>query len=325
MKKNMKRVLSLALAISVVFSLSLVAFATGGQSGPIYDTIWTPSNPPPITTGPAAPEAQKKLDVLFNGGNELEGALNVPAESLDENQNYRVSVERGSVIPQELIPGVVTEDQYYTPMGWVLKDDYEKGNLTAFVDLATFVPSESVTLVAVYLDTWTPYKDMKQDRSDWYYKYVRDLSIDGVFNGTPDGNLLPLKPLAYGEALKLIMLATGYEVQAPTGTHWASGYYAKALEDGLVDDENIDLDSSITRREVAEITVLALDLPDASIESPFADTELPVALAMYEAGLMIGTDNADGERVFMPENDITRAEITTIVWRIYHYFENAAA
>ena len=95
--------------------------------------------------------------------------------------------------------------------------------------------------------------------------------------------------------------------------------------DGLVDDENIDLDSSITRREVAEITVLALDLPDASIESPFADTELPVALAMYEAGLMIGTDNADDERVFMPENDITRAEITTIVWRIYHYFENAAA
>ena len=40
-------------------------------------------------------------------------------------------------------------------------------------------------------------------------------------------------------------------------------------------------------------------------------------------GLMIGTENAEGETVFMPESDITRAEISTIVWRIYHYAENA--
>jgi len=35
-------------------------------------------------------------------------------------------------------------------------------------------------------------------------------------------------------ALKLIMLAAGYEEQAPTGTHWASGYMTRAQEDKLI-------------------------------------------------------------------------------------------
>lgn len=324
MKMNGKRVLSLILIVAMVFTLSLAAFAAEGQSGPIYDTVWTPSNPtPPPAPGPAAPEAPKTLEVLFNGGAKQEGTLEVPAESLDENGDYSVTVTRGSVVPPEKVPGVTPADRYYSFAGWVLEEDYEKGNLNAFIDLETYVPTEKVKLIAVYLDSWVPYRDMKQDRSDWFYQFVRDLSIAGVVNGTPDGDFLPLKALTYGEALKLVMLASGYDVQLPTDAHWASGYYAKALADGLVDETGIDLESSITRREVAEITVRALRLPDATIETPFADTALPVALAMYEAGLMIGTENAEGETVFMPESDITRAEISTIVWRIYHYAENA--
>ena len=110
--------------------------------------------------------------------------MEVPAESLDENGDYSVTVTRGSVVPPEKVPGVTPADRYYSFAGWVLEEDYEKGNLNAFIDLETYVPTEKVKLIAVYLDSWVPYRDMKQDRSDWFYQFVRDLSIAGVVNGT---------------------------------------------------------------------------------------------------------------------------------------------
>ena len=40
--------------------------------------------------------------------------------------------------------------------------------------------------------------------------------------------------MTYGEALKMILLAAGYPEQAPTGTHWASGYQTRAITDGIM-------------------------------------------------------------------------------------------
>ena len=40
-------------------------------------------------------------------------------------------------------------------------------------------------------DLWPLYADMNPDRSDWYYIYVRDLSIAGVVGGYPDNTYRP--------------------------------------------------------------------------------------------------------------------------------------
>ena len=66
-----------------------------------------------------------------------------------------------------------------------------------------------------------------------------------------------------GQALKLVMLASGYEVQEPTADHWASGYLTKAKADGLVAaDREVELDAAIARIDVAEIAAKALKLEE---------------------------------------------------------------
>ena len=67
-----------------------------------------------------------------------------------------------------------------------------------------------------------------------------------------------------GQALKLVLMAAGYENQAPTGTHWASGFYDLAQREGLLPSGlNLGLDNAITRLEIAEITASGYGpLPD---------------------------------------------------------------
>ncbi len=49
-----------------------------------------------------------------------------------------------------------------------------------------------------------------------------------------DGTFRPDGEVTYGQALKMIMMAAGYPEQAATTKHWASGYVAKAMSDGLL-------------------------------------------------------------------------------------------
>ena len=115
---------------------------------------------------------------------------------------------------------------------------------------------------------------------------------------------------SYGEALKLIMLAAGYPVQAPTGAHWASGYLTKALADGLL-PASVDLSATITRLEVAQIAARAMKLSPVTTITPFPDTSDPYAAALYQADIMTGSDS-----LFKPGDSITRAEISAVIWRI---------
>lgn len=131
-----------------------------------------------------------------------------------------------------------------------------------------------------------------------------------IFNGKQMG----------GEALKLVMLAAGYEVQEPTETHWASGYLTKALEDGLVPvEKTIVLNDPITRLDYAQLAAKALKLGVVSIANPFTDTDDEAVLALYAAKIVEGSFDKDNKRVFLPDDNITRAEISTVIWRINRY------
>ena len=80
---------------------------------------------------------------------------------------------------------------------------------------------------------FNPYFDVLP--TDWFYPYVEQLSKLGVVNGYPDGSFRPSVSVSGGEALKLILLAAGYEEQAPVNQHWASGYLDFALSQGFID------------------------------------------------------------------------------------------
>lgn len=61
-----------------------------------------------------------------------------------------------------------------------------------------------------------PFTDV--DPSEWYYTYVQDLYDAGIVDGVTSTAFRPEGTVTFGQALKLVLMAAGYENQAPTGT-----------------------------------------------------------------------------------------------------------
>ena len=87
------------------------------------------------------------------------------------------------------------------------------------------------------------------------------------------------------------------------------------ISDGLL-TECSDANAKISRETIAKAAAAALKL-NASLtgDSPFSDSGDTPIRQVYEAGIIEGYP--DG--TFRPDAQITRAEISTIVWRIMNY------
>lgn len=165
-----------------------------------------------------------------------------------------------------------------------------------------------------------PYTDVKS--SDWFYPYVIALTDSGVISGNTATTYAPRSAVTWGEALKMVLLAVGYDAQPSDGSHWASGYLALALSEGLL-QESVPLRESITRGELAQLAAAALELPlpDSLQSSPFqdvapTDAAAPAIAALKEAGIVEGTALAGGQTVYRPGESLLRGEIAAIIWRI---------
>ncbi len=165
----------------------------------------------------------------------------------------------------------------------------------------------------------------------WFAPYVNDLADAGVVNGYPDGTFGPEKTVTWGEALKLIVLASGFAEQAPPDTesgaekkpHWAQGYFNFAVKKGYFSGSvNQDLDRPITRNEIADLTAAAMELDlRTGGKSPYADSSRASAAALYAAGIMEGSFDAAGNRNFKGADKISRAEICAVLTRVRAYVE----
>ena len=155
--------------------------------------------------------------------------------------------------------------------------------------------------------------------STWCYKYVAEMSDAGVIGGYADGTYRPNNALTYGAALKLIMLAAGYEKQAEPAGNTFGNYLTLAKRDGLVSG-NPNLSGSITRLQVAQIAAKAMDLDtdDLSSVKPFTDTSDMYVQALSAAGIVEGYFS-NGTSTFKGENTLTRGHISAIVWRMENY------
>lgn len=181
-----------------------------------------------------------------------------------------------------------------------------------------------ITVRAAYTKSFTDVKT-----TDWFYTAVMDMAEAGIIGGMTPTTYEPNSTLTNGQALKLILLAAGYSVPAQTGKHWASGYLSLASREGLLPasgsiTENT-LDKNISRYDIAEVAAKALKLPSSTLKtSPFSDMAMSHAsasyvLAMYEAGIVEGTTQSNGQVVYYGVNAIRRSEIATIIQRIYNY------
>lgn len=153
--------------------------------------------------------------------------------------------------------------------------------------------------------------------TDWSYPYVTELAASGVVGGITPTTYGAKQQVKWGEALKMVLLAAGYPKQAEgTGANWAANYLSYAYRNNLVSSNNIDLDSSITRLEMAELAAKALKLSPASrinagIVGP-TDTTNGYVYALYNAGI-VGGDSSSGKNRYNPNSTLLRDEMAKIV------------
>lgn len=178
--------------------------------------------------------------------------------------------------------------------------------------------------------------------SEWFYTYVTDLTTSGVLNGYPDGTFRPNGAVKFSEALKMILIAAGYPEQAATGSHWASGYLARAQADSLLPASVLAdmaklknpydmLERNISRYDIAEITSRAMKLTAVAVaSSPFTDMEAtdayaPYVMSLYNAGIITGDTDKNGQPIYNGKYAIRRSEFAAVIWRVQNYVRTGSA
>ena len=157
----------------------------------------------------------------------------------------------------------------------------------------------------------------------WARTYVNDLAADEVVSGI-DGKFAPDREVTRAEAIKMIMYSFGKTNGVCDATvfpdlrssDWFCSVASLAKKDGFVDGSNGYLypNRSITRAEAIKIVIeVKGDIMAMVVLAPFTDVSKDAWYATYAAhakklGLVAGVDGK-----FLPNNNITRAELAKII------------
>ena len=190
---------------------------------------------------------------------------------------------------------------------------------TVNIQVATGTPSTTPTTPSTTPSTTKTFSDVPSGA--WYYSDVSALAAAGIVAGRNDGKFYPQDTVNYGEALKLILLAAGAPKQEELpNASWAANYLNYAVSNGILSGSAADysLSAAINRDNIAAMAAKALKLGQATGTSPYADTSDGYVLALTNAGIVQG-DDSSGTRLWKGSSFLTRAEISTIVNKIYKY------
>ena len=169
------------------------------------------------------------------------------------------------------------------------------------------------------------------DTSHWAYKYIDELSNDGIINGYDDGTYKPAGTVKRSEFLKLVIAAClPNDIdpdEIPTSfNHWSAPFVWVAEQYGVLEEGEYTLDNieePITRLEMvrivsnADIFLKENAVEDKRIEQDFLDVaeisneDYALLCHAVNRGLIKGYDDF----TFKPENTMSRAEAATMIWR----------
>ena len=182
------------------------------------------------------------------------------------------------------------------------------------------------------------FPDVKPE--DWFYSDVTELASMGVVNGYETGLFNPEGNVTRAEFIKLVVATLIKEDQMAYSTskifedvpveEWYYKYIITAVFYGFINPSDYGTlfkpDEAITRKEVAKIIVSALKVESADYKTPFADADDKNITALYGICLMQGELNpVTGERYFKPDTNISRAEVSAVILRLYKLFTDADA
>lgn len=153
----------------------------------------------------------------------------------------------------------------------------------------------------------------------------------GAINGNPDGTFAPNGSVTRAEFVTMLMksmiktnhgLLEGSNKFADAKGHWAEQYIGAAVEAGIVkgkSDTAFEPNAKITRQEMAVMITNALKFENKEGTASGVDTGKIAAWATNAVDLCndYGIMTYDGSKMFYPENNATRAESATVLWRAF--------
>ncbi|TDQ37715.1 S-layer homology domain-containing protein [Aureibacillus halotolerans] len=161
------------------------------------------------------------------------------------------------------------------------------------------------------------------ESTHWAYDAISAAKENNTsFRQTADHSYAPDSKVTYRAFLSMLIDVLELEVDEPhAGNSWNESYVTTAFQEGLIEhplNNSINLDTVITREEVAVLLARGLNLPLADKATSFSDAENTTPLvqrwitSLSEEGILNGY--ADGR--FSPKKAVTRAEVATILANI---------
>ena len=264
-----------------------------------------------------------------SGGGGISSALGY-AVSADKTENGAITVSPKSASRGDTVTITVTPDKGYTLESLTVLD--KDGKALALTDKGggryTFtMPTGKITVKAVFMDDNTMlnfFTDVHVE--DYYYDAVLWAAQEGVTGGTSDTLFAPNAGCTRAQAVTFLWRAAGSPEPKTLSSFAdvpADAYYAKAVawavENGVakgVSETAFAPDASCTRAQIVTFLWRAQQSPASGGENPF--TDVPAAAYYYNAVLWaVENDVAKGvsETAFAPDDNCTRAQIVTMIYR----------
>ena len=173
-----------------------------------------------------------------------------------------------------------------------------------------------------------------------HYAAITSLVDQGILQGYEDGTFQPGNPVNRAEALKIILMGAGVTVDGESSagilfsdvdsSDWYFDYVSTAVSLGIVqgyNDGTFKPAQTVNRAEAMKMLLAAAEISvNTPSSAPFADaqtTEWFSGYAAYAKTWNIEPPQADG--YWHPEEDITRANLAEMVYRLQQNKESGHA
>lgn len=169
-------------------------------------------------------------------------------------------------------------------------------------------------------------------KEHWASKEIHTLAADGVINGIGNNNFAPDRKITRAEFVTLIVRA--FELSEGTydesfsdvkKNDWYAGSIGKALTSGIISRDTVFRPNDpITREEMVKIIVggwlLENERPEWINMAQFSDKALisDWASEYIDIAVTLGLVKGDNSGNFNPKKGTTRAEATTVIYRLLY-------
>ena len=253
------------------------------------------------------------------------------AITVDETQNGSVSVSAKSASEGTTVTITTTPDK-----GWTLETltVLDKNGEEVDLDIVTIgekytfkMPSGKVTVTATFMEDNTMLNYFVDvNAQDYFYDAVLWAAENGVTSGTDDSHFSPNAPCTRAQIVTFLWRAAGSPVvnyAMNLSDVSENTYYAEAvrwaLSEGITkgtSDTTFSPDATCTRAQAVTFLYRASGSPAVSGSVGFDD----VADGAYYADAVKwaaaeGITEGTSTDTFSPDNDCTRAQIVTFLWR----------